>query len=111
MIQFALAAALFGIAGAGAFAPGAFAQTAPPATKDAPANPAINSTGPNNPGAPAPGANSFTETQARSRIEAQGYMSVGELTKDADGVWRGSAMRNGQKVEVALDYQGNVVGR
>lgn len=111
MIQYALAAALYGIAAAGAFTPGAFAQTAAPATREAPANPAINSTGPNNPGAPAPGANSFTEAQARARIEAQGYTSVSQLTKDADGIWRGAAMRNGQKVEVALDYQGNVVGR
>jgi hypothetical protein len=36
---------------------------------------------------------------------------VGELTKDSNGVWRGRAMRNGQSVEVAVDYQGNVTHR
>ncbi|WP_374450125.1 PepSY domain-containing protein [Stella sp.] len=107
MSKIALATAvLLGLA-----AGGAAAQTTPPATRDAPANPAVNSTGPNNPGAPAPGANSFTETQARARLEDQGYTAVSGLTKDKDGIWRGSAMRNGQKVEVALDYQGNIVAR
>jgi hypothetical protein len=58
-----------------------------------------------------PGANSFTEAQARSRIEAAGFSGVADLQKDDQGVWRGRAQRNGQQVGVALDYQGNVVGR
>jgi opacity protein-like surface antigen len=61
------------------------------------------------PDAPVAGANSFTEGQARSRIEGAGYSNVGDLRKDDQGVWRGQAMRNGSRTEVALDYQGNVV--
>jgi protein CpxP len=55
-----------------------------------------------------PGANSFTEGQARSRIEAQGFSNVTELRKDDQGIWRGKAMRNGQSIGVALDYKGTV---
>ena len=36
--------------------------------------------------APAAGANSFTETQARSRIEAHGYANVSALAKDAQSI-------------------------
>ena len=63
------------------------------------------------PGSAQPGANSFTESQARSRVEGQGYTQLGELTKDPNGIWRGRAMRNGQGVEVMVDYQGNVTHR
>jgi hypothetical protein len=59
--------------------------------------------------APAAGANSFTEGQAKSRIEAAGFTGVSDLQKDDQGVWRGKAQRAGQQVSVALDYQGNVV--
>ena len=55
-----------------------------------------------------PGANSFTEGQARSRIEAAGFTGLGELTKDDNGIWRGRATQGGQQVEVGLDYRGNV---
>jgi len=58
---------------------------------------------------PAAGANSFTEGQARSRIEAAGYTGVQDLKKDESGVWRGRAMKGGQTAEVGLDFQGNVV--
>ena len=58
---------------------------------------------------PAAGANSFTEGQARSRIEAAGFTDIKELKKDEQGVWRGQAMRNGTATPVGLDFQGNVV--
>ncbi|MFC0409695.1 hypothetical protein [Roseomonas elaeocarpi] len=58
---------------------------------------------------PASGANSFTEGQARSRIEAAGYSDVQGLKKDEQGVWRGQGMRNGQRVDVGLDFKGDVV--
>lgn len=54
------------------------------------------------------GANSFTEGQARSRIEAAGFSNVQALRKDGNGIWRGRAMQGGQQVEVGLDYRGNV---
>jgi putative membrane protein len=59
----------------------------------------------------APGANSFTESQARSRIEGAGFANVTGLHKDNEGVWRGRAMRGGSAADVSLDYQGNVAGR
>lgn len=58
--------------------------------------------------APQPGANSFTEAQARSRIEAAGFSDVSALHKDDQGIWRGRAMRNGKQVGVAMDFRGNV---
>lgn len=59
--------------------------------------------------APVAGANSFTEAQARDRIEASGYTSVTGLAKDAESVWRGRAMKDGKSVGVAVDFKGNVV--
>jgi hypothetical protein len=79
-----------------------------------PANPEANTpavTSPNaprNPNAPVEGANSFTEGQAKSRIEREGFTNVSGLTKDAQGVWRGTAMKDGKQVSVSLDFQGNV---
>ena len=57
---------------------------------------------------PAKGANSFTEDQAKDRIQSKGYNNVTGLAKDADGVWHGKAEKNGQTVNVWLDYKGNV---
>ena len=71
--------------------------------------PAIKTTEGNNPGAPVAGANSFTEGQAKSRIEARGFSNVSGLAKDDKGIWRGTAMQNGKSVKVSLDFQGNVV--
>jgi len=57
---------------------------------------------------PAKGANSFTEAEARRRIEANGFSNVTGLAKDADGVWRGKAQqKDGGSTEVWLDYKGN----
>jgi hypothetical protein len=55
-----------------------------------------------------PGANSFTEAQAKSRIEAAGYQEVTSLRKDENGIWRAHARHGGQTVEVGLDYRGTV---
>ena len=60
-------------------------------------------------GAPVAGANSFTEGQARSRIEDQGFTDVINLAKDDQSIWRGTAMKGGVSSRVAVDYQGNVV--
>ena len=97
------------IAAAMAFvACGAVAQT-PPA-KDGPQNSAVNSQNSSNRmvDAPVKGANSFTEGEAKSRIEARGFQNVSELKKDDEGIWRGKAEQNGRSVSVALDFQGNV---
>jgi hypothetical protein len=55
-----------------------------------------------------PGANSFTEAQARSRLERNGYAEVSALTKDQNGVWRGSATKNGTSVHVSVDFRGHI---
>ena len=60
---------------------------------------------------PAPGANSFTVGQARARIQHDGFTQVNRLHKDRQGIWRGKAMKDGESVNVALDYQGHVVGQ
>ena len=81
---------------------------APATTNNGPSNPAVKTTEGNNPGAPASGANSFTEGQAKALIESRGYGNVTALAKDANGLWHGSAMKDGKPVNVTLDYQGNV---
>ena len=86
-------------------------QARPPANPDA-NKPAVNTpNSPPNPGAPAAGANSFTEGQAKSRIEAKGFSGVSGLQQDSAGVWRGKASQNGKTVNVSVDFQGNVVGQ
>ena len=86
-------------------------QPSPPANRNA-NTPAVNTpNSPPNPGAPVAGANSFTEGQAKSRIEAHGFTSVGQLKKDRDGVWRGTATQAGKSVKVSVDFQGNVVSQ
>src|SRR6187402_2783861 len=86
-------------------------QPSPPANRNA-NTPAVNSpNSPPNPGAPVAGANSFTEGQAKSRIEANGFTNVSGLKKDDAGVWRGKASKGSQSMNVSVDFQGNVVGR
>lgn len=89
----------------------ALAQTQNPPASSGPNNPAVNTTGANNPGAPVAGRNSFTEGQAKTRIESSGYSEVSGLTKDDNGVWRGKAKKDGKSVDVSLDFQGNIVAR
>ena len=92
-------------------ATGAMAQSQNQPAKDGPQNSAINTENSSNRqvNAPVAGANSFTEGEAKSRIERMGFANVSELKKDDNGVWRGRAMRDGKSVDVSLDYQGNVI--
>ena len=60
-------------------------------------------------GAPLKGANSFTETQAKDRAVEAGFADVSGLKKDDDGIWRGTASKNGKSGNVAIDFKGNVV--
>ena len=57
---------------------------------------------------PAKGANSFTMGEAKSRFEKSGFSNVGGLTKDDNGVWRGTAQKGGSPTTVWLDYKGNI---
>ena len=54
------------------------------------------------------GSNSFTESQARSKIEQAGYQKVTDLRKDNRGIWRAKAQKGGKTVSVGLDFKGNV---
>jgi protein-disulfide isomerase len=84
----------------------AFAQN-PPA-QSGPNNNAVNSSGQNNSNAPVAGSNSFTEGQAKTKIEGAGFTNVSELKKDDNGVWRGKANKGGSSTDVSVDFQGNV---
>ena len=68
-MKWLLATAVIALLTGADLADGAFAQTAaPPANRNA-STPPIANPNENNPGAPAAGANSFSEAQAKSRIE------------------------------------------
>lgn len=84
----------------------AYAQDTP--AQSGPQNPAIKSTEQNNSSAPVAGANSFTMSEAKSKLASNGYTHVRKLKKDFSGVWRGTATKDGQTVPVSVDYQGNV---
>ena len=107
----------------------AFAQANPPASPGSggptgSSNPAVNTTG-NAPSTANPsgtanivaasalerGSNSFTEGQAKSRLEGAGLTNVTDLKKDDDGIWRGKAMRDGKSVTVGFDYKGNIAAQ
>jgi hypothetical protein len=104
--SFVIGAFLAFVAGA------AMAQTgtSPPPAQNGPQNSAINSST-KAVEAPVQGRNSFTEGEAKSRIEKAGFSNISELKKDENGVWRGRASKDGRSVDVSLDYQGNVVTR
>jgi opacity protein-like surface antigen len=80
-----------------------------PPAKSGPNNNAINNSGQNNSNAPVAGRNSFTEGQAKSKIEEAGYNNVTALKKDDNGVWRGKASKAGSPTDVSVDFQGNVI--
>lgn len=84
-------------------ASGAFAQ------QQGSHNPVIKDGSPHMIAAPAHGANSFTENQARGRLMKAGYSRISDLRKDGNGVWRGMAYHGRSKVKVGVDYKGNVV--
>jgi hypothetical protein len=79
-----------------------------PPAQSGPSNSAVNSPGQKNSDAPVAGRNSFTEGQAKSKIEEAGYTNVTELKKDDNGVWRGKAKKGDSATAVSVDFQGNV---
>ena len=102
MNKFFVLLAIAALLGAGP----ALAQNRP--AQSGPNNKAVNSSGQNNSDAPVAGRNSFTEGQAKSKIEEAGYTNVTALKKDDNGVWRGKASKSGTSTDVSLDFQGNV---
>jgi len=51
---------------------------------------------------PVIGAYGFTESQAKTRLEASGYNNISNLEKDPSGNWHGTAEKNGLPVSVGL---------
>lgn len=98
---FALIAGL-GLAGA------ASAQAVTSGGPDAKGNAPLKAAHTVNDGSAKRGANSFTEGQAREHILKSGFTDVTGLTKGADGVWRGVAMKDGVSMHVGMDFKGNV---
>ena len=101
-------AAALTLAGSSAFAQDAAVGGADSSAQAGPQNPAVKGMHDNNSATPVKGANSFTRTEAQKQIEAKGYTHVAKLKKDANGVWRGTAMKDGQTGPISVDYQGNV---
>src|SRR5262245_36319431 len=73
-----------------------------PAAKTEPATPQAGASTTSKAGA------ALTETQAKARIEAQGYSNVSELKKDTQGDWMAKAMKNGKSVDLSLDARGQI---
>jgi hypothetical protein len=96
----------FGVAAALLSTSAAFAQSETPKTSQT--TPAVSTSGEQNPGAPVAGKNSFTEAQAKSRIEEAGYTEVSGLKLDDQGIWRAMGTKDGKHGNVALDFQGNI---
>ncbi|MBV8189111.1 MAG: hypothetical protein JOY64_28560 [Alphaproteobacteria bacterium] len=59
--------------------------------------------------APLKGIGGISEGEAKDRALAAGYSAISSLVKDGDGVWRGSAMKDGKTTKIAIDDKGNVV--
>jgi hypothetical protein len=56
-----------------------------------------------------PGSESLNAGEAKSRIEAKGYLEISGLEKDSRGIWRGKGtMKDGRPVNVTLDLEGNI---
>jgi hypothetical protein len=83
---------------------GAFAQAGAPAKSTS----AVKTAHTVNDGKAEAGHNSFTQAQAQEHIAKSGYARVSPLTKGDDGIWRGTAQKDGKTVKVALDFKGNV---
>lgn len=70
--------------------------------------PAVATPDTKNPQAPVEGENSFTEEQAKDRIQDAGFTNITGLTLRDNGIWEGTATKGADNVTVQLDYQGNV---
>ncbi len=87
----------------------ALAQPAPANTSSTPAAVSTTSADSKTTAAPVAGKNSFTESEVRKRLVDHGYSGIGPLTLDNASVWRGTATKSGKSMNVAVDYQGNIV--
>ncbi|MFZ5719526.1 MAG: hypothetical protein ACOY5Y_08695 [Pseudomonadota bacterium] len=104
------AAASDAAAGAGDAADGAMASGGVVSPLPENGNEAVDINGDTTAGQSA-GSNSFTEGQARGHIENAGYTGVTGLTKTADGLWIGKAMKDGRTTNVSVDFKGAVTAQ
>lgn len=58
-----------------------------------------------------PSLNALPEAEARSKLAENGFRDVQNLNLDEQGIWRGSVVVNGQRQEVAIDAQGDMIGK
>ena len=56
-------------------------------------------------------AGTLTEEQARDRLAAAGYTAIGTLDRDADGIWRTTAMKGDNMMSVAVNENGAIEDR
>lgn len=103
--------AALSIASIGVVAAQTNSQTTAPSSSTTPPAVSTSNTDAKTSAAPLSGSNSFTEAEAKKRLEAHGYSDVTDLKKDDKSVWRGKANKDGKPVGVALDYQGNIVAQ
>lgn len=89
----------------------AAAQTAAPAPSKDASTPAVAAPETANPAAPVAGKNSFTEAQAKDRLEKNGFSEVTGLKLDDNGIWQATAKKDAASRTVSLDYQGNIVAK
>ncbi|UTP39213.1 hypothetical protein M9M90_18630 [Phenylobacterium sp. LH3H17] len=78
---------------------------------EAPRNEAVDTTPTTGETTQTPGANSFTEAQARGAIESAGYAEVSALTQNEQGLWQGTAKKGGAQKAVSVDYKGAVTAQ
>ena len=52
-----------------------------------------------------------TEEQARERLAAAGYTAIGTFDRDADGIWRTTAMKGENMMSVAVNEDGAIEDR
>lgn len=74
-------------------------------------NPAVKDSKVHSVTTPAMGHSSFTEGQAKGRIEKAGYTNVTGLKKLDSGAWQGTAMKDSKTTTVTLDYKGDITSR
>src|SRR6478609_3908760 len=75
------------------------------------ANGAVNADANTTETATSAASSSFTEGQAKGHIEHAGYTDVGALTKTPDGLWTGTAKKDGKSVSVSVDFKGAVTAK
>jgi hypothetical protein len=54
---------------------------------------------------------SLNEDQVRHCLEKSGYTAIGSLDRDADGIWRTTAMRGDEMMSIAVNRNGLIEDR